>query len=60
MDREAWSAAVYGVTESDPMGSRKMVPMKLFAGWEQRHADIENGCVGTQGKEQGGKRREWP
>ena len=35
-----------------------MVPMKLFAGWEQRHADIENGCVGTSGEGAGwGKER---
>ena len=64
MDREAWRAAVHEVTKSRTrlsnwtelnwteciyMESRKMVPMNLFTGWEQRHPDIENGPVGTAG-----------
>ena len=40
------------------MKSRKMVPMNLFTGWEQRHPDIENGPVGTAGEGAGwGKER---
>ena len=32
-----------------------MVPVNLFAGWEPRHPDIENGPVGTAGEGAVGK-----